>query len=65
MIPLVGVLILLATWIVICVVSHGYANTIDSVAYWLHRHARGVREMHARRAGQIQTKWVRELEVSE
>ena len=44
------------------VLLHGLANTLDTLAWRIHRAARSLREMHARRAAVLNERWVRELE---
>lgn len=41
---------------------HGLANTLDWVAYRVHRIARALREMQAVRSAQMNERWIRELE---
>jgi len=57
-----GLFILMAAWLLVCVVSHGYPATVEYVALALKRHARSVRAMHARREAVIAKQWVEELE---
>ena len=42
--------------------AHGYCNSVEGVALWLKRHAKGVREMHSHKHREINQRWVRELE---
>jgi len=51
---------LLAFYCVLCVIGHGYANTVDSIALVLHRHAEKVKRMHAVRQSQIRDLWLAE-----
>ena len=44
------------------IVDRGYPNTVDALAYWLHRHAKRVRKSHTDEATRINEAWVRELE---
>ena len=43
---------------------HGLANTIDTVAYRLHRTAGAIREMHGKRSAVMSERWIREIERS-
>ncbi len=63
MMDVVYVLILALCWVLVCLVGHGYANSIDQLAWWLHRHAGHVRELHGRREAVVRERWVRELET--
>ena len=58
-----GIFILILLWLFVCLVGHGYANTIDTVALWLHRHAMDCRNRHGRRQATVQEQWVRQLEM--
>jgi len=49
--------VLLAFYWVVCVIGHGYANTVDSIALFLHRHAEKVKRMHSARETQIRGGW--------
>lgn len=62
MITLVGLSILALAWAFVCFIGHGYANTVEHVSWYLHRHARATRERHERRAHVVAERWVRELE---
>ncbi len=42
---------------------HGTANTIDWVAWKLHRAAGAIRDLHERRTAVMSERWVRELEA--
>ena len=55
--------ILILCWVGVCLVGHGYANSIDQLSWWLHRHAEHVRGLHERRAAVVRERWVRELET--
>ena len=57
---LIGVGCLLVLYWVICMLGHGYANTVDSIALFLHRHAERVKRMHASRESQIRGSWLAE-----
>ncbi len=59
---LLSIGLMAVTWVVICIVGHGYANTVDHVAYILHKHAEKMRQMHSRRKAVISERWVRSLE---
>lgn len=59
---LVYVLILALCWVGVCLVGHGYVNTVEQLSWWLHRHAGHVRELHGKRAAVVRERWVRELE---
>jgi hypothetical protein len=59
---IVSVVLMLAAWLLVCLIGHGYANTVDHVAYLLHRHAEKVRQMHDRRKAIVAERWVRCLE---
>lgn len=54
--------LMLVTWLLICLVGHGYSNTVDHLAYLLHRHAEKMRGIHDRRRAVVQERWVRCLE---
>jgi hypothetical protein len=41
---------------------HGTANTIDSLAYELHRLAKRIRALHSKRTALVSERWVREIE---
>ena len=62
MIPLVAVSVLAAAALLVSLTGHGYANTIDQLAWWLHQHAKRTRAMHAARARLVAERWVKELE---
>jgi hypothetical protein len=49
---------LLAFYWVACMVGHGYANTVDSIALFLHDHAENVKRMHSAREAQIRSRWI-------
>ena len=49
---------LLAFYWVACMVGHGYANTVDSIALFLHDHAENVKRMHSAREAQIRSRWL-------
>ncbi len=49
-------------WFLTCTLAHGYSNTVESVALALRRHARSMRQLHARRAATVSEAWVKELE---
>ncbi len=55
--------ILIVLWLFVCFVGHGYANTVDIVALWLHRHALDCKGRHKRREAKVQEQWVRQLEL--
>jgi hypothetical protein len=55
-------LLVFLCWLLVCLVGHGYANTVDQLSWWLHKHAVHVRGLHGRRAAVVQERWVRELE---
>lgn len=59
---LVYISILLMCWLLVCLIGHGYANTVDQLSYWLHRHAEEVRRIHGKRTVVVRERWVRELE---
>ncbi len=65
MIPAIAILIIAAAYVAVCLTNHGYANTVDQLAYWLHQHAKHTRAMHAARARLVASRWVRELESAE
>ena len=50
-------------WALVCLVGHGYANTVDSISLALHRHATDSRKRHARRTAAVGEQWVRQLEA--
>ena len=54
--------LMLATWLLVCLIGHGYANTVDWVALILHKHAEKMRGMHGRRKKVIGERWIRSLE---
>jgi hypothetical protein len=58
-----GCVILALAWGFVCLVGHGYANTVDSLALALHRHAMDSRKRHGRRTATVQELWVRQLEM--
>lgn len=62
---LIGVFTLFLLYALVCFVGHGYANTVDQVAYWLHQHAGKVRAMHKRRELVVRERWVSTLEQPE
>lgn len=43
-------------------IGHGYANTVDHLAYLLHKHAERMRGIHDRRRAVVQERWVKCLE---
>jgi hypothetical protein len=49
---------LLAFYWIACVVGHGYANTVDSIALFLHQHAERVKRMHAVHEAQNRSRWL-------
>jgi hypothetical protein len=49
-------------WLLICFIGHGYANTVDILALWLHKHADRMRGMHDRRRAIVSERWVKCLE---
>lgn len=55
--------ILVLCWVGVCLVGHGYANSIDQLSWWLHQHAAHVRGLHERRAAVVRERWVGELET--
>ena len=59
---ILSLVLMLATWILVCLIGHGYANTVDHLSYLLHRHASRVRQMHDRRKAVVSERWVRSLE---
>lgn len=52
-----GVILLTGLWFLVCSLLHGYANTIDTLAFWLHKHAQGVRKMHGERTEVVLSRW--------
>jgi hypothetical protein len=54
--------LLLITWVLVCLIGHGYANSVDHVAYLLHRHAEKMRGIHDRRRAIVSERWVKCLE---
>lgn len=63
LIDIISVFVLTLLWLLVCLVGHGYSNTVDIVALWLHRHAMDCRKRHERRQAAVQEQWVRQLEV--
>lgn len=59
---LTSLILIASSWVLVCLVGHGYSNCIDYVAYVLHRHAERMRAMHKRREAVVRERWVRELE---
>ena len=59
---LLSIGLMLFTWLIVCLIGHGYSNTIDHWAYILHRHAVRMRQMHGRRSAVVQQRWVEDLE---
>lgn len=49
------------TWVLVCLIGHGYANTIDHLSWILHRHADKMRRMHAEREAVVISRWVKDL----
>lgn len=58
---LAGIMVMGATVFVLFCHAHGYPNTIDAIAFRLHRHARSMRRMHAEREITISRRWVNTL----
>lgn len=56
--------LMLATWLLVCLIGHGYSNSIDWVALVLHKHAAKMRGMHDRRKKVIGERWIQSLEQS-
>ena len=54
---LIGALVVLACWLAIVAVGHGYANTVEWLAWRLRRHARSVRKMHVAREAELRELW--------
>lgn len=48
---------LLSTLLLLCLTGHGYANTVDRIALFLHRHATRVRNMHRERDRVMSHMW--------
>ena len=48
--------------VLVCAYARGYPNTVDAVAYRLHKHAKAVRKMHEARTQAISKLWVECLE---
>lgn len=59
---LLSLSLLLITWVLVCLIGHGYANSVDHVAYLLHRHAEKMRGIHDRRRAIVNERWVKCLE---
>jgi hypothetical protein len=55
---LLGGACLLTLYWIVCVIGHGYANTVDSIALFLHRHAERVNRMHSARESELRRGWV-------
>ena len=53
---------LVAAWLAVCLYGHGSANTIDQLAWWLHRWAVNHRQMVRQRESFMTSRWIRELE---
>lgn len=53
----------LLAWCLVCLVGHGYANTIDCIALWLHRHATDSRKRHARRQISVSHAWAKQRKL--
>ena len=62
MIVLISLIVLALLWAAVAIFGHGYVNSVDTVAYWLHQHARRTREMHERRAAVVQKQWIQAIE---
>lgn len=54
---LIGALVVLACWLAFVAVGHGYANTVEWLAWRLRRHARSVRRMHVAREAVLKQRW--------
>ena len=59
---LIGLFVLIAAWWLVCVVGHGYANSVEHIAFILHMHAVSSRERAAKRAAIIAQRWTRHWE---
>jgi hypothetical protein len=57
---IIGASLLVAIYAALCLVGHGYANTVDGFALFLHRHAERVKRMHALREAQMRSWWMTE-----
>jgi hypothetical protein len=51
---------LVVIYAAVCLICHGYSNTVDRIALALHRHAQRVQRMHASRESQIRGWWLGE-----
>lgn len=60
---IVGLFILILLLAFVFFVGHGYANTVDSVAMFLHRHAMDTRRRHQRQTAKVQEGWVKQMEA--
>jgi len=60
MIYLIGVSTILILWVLVLLIGHGYANTIELIGILLVRHARSIRSMHVRRT-EVINRWYEEL----
>ena len=57
MILFIGALVVLACWLAVAALGHGYANTVEWLAWRLRRHARSVRKMHVAREAELRELW--------
>lgn len=54
----IGFIVILIIYWIICLMGHGYANVIDNLAWYLHRHAESTRKRHAERTLVIMNRWI-------
>jgi hypothetical protein len=54
---LIGGGCLVGIYAMLCMLGHGYANTVDRIALSMHRHAQRVQRMHASREAQLRGWW--------
>lgn len=47
-------------WLSLYLTTHGWANTVDRVAYWLHKYADGVRLRHTKSSNELAALWSKE-----
>lgn len=60
---IISLSVLTALLIMIGLVGHGWANSLDWLALIMHRHATACRKRHARRTAVVSEQWVRQLEL--
>lgn len=62
MILAITILLLVVLWLAIEAYGLGWWNTVDCLAYKLHRYAMNGRAMHARKTSEVAERWIRALE---